>query len=63
MIVNLLSNAYKYTMEGEIILSASILIEEERRMLQVKVIDTGIGIREEDQQNLFKLFSRLREGT
>ena len=32
-------------------------------MLFVQVEDTGIGIKEEDQRNLFKLFSRLKEGT
>ena len=39
------------------------MMEETKEVLQVYIEDTGIGIREEDQRNLFKLFSRLREGT
>ena len=45
VIINLLSNAYKYTLEGTIILRVSICMEMHTRMLLVQVTDTGIGIR------------------
>ncbi|MDL2300882.1 response regulator [Lachnospiraceae bacterium OttesenSCG-928-D06] len=58
VITNLLSNAMKFTPEGGQI---SVLIhkteeEEEDVTLQFEIIDTGIGISKEQQQNLFQSF-------
>lgn len=57
---NLVSNAVKYTNEGEIIIKIQ-LIEQIAENIKVKaeIIDTGIGIREEDQKDLFSIFSRI----
>lgn len=62
VIMNLLTNAVKYTEEGEVVLS----IKEGSRdadavYLDVKVKDTGIGIRKEDMDKLFESFERLEE--
>ncbi len=62
VIMNLLTNAVKYTDEGKITLS----IQEGKRdadsvLLNVKVVDTGIGIRKEDMEKLFESFERLEE--
>ncbi|MBO4473880.1 MAG: response regulator [Clostridiales bacterium] len=62
VIVNLLTNAVKYTKEGSVTLD----IREESRKddqirLFVQVKDTGIGIREEDLPKLFTSFERLEE--
>jgi K+-sensing histidine kinase KdpD len=66
IIINLLSNAVKFTEHGEITIEAA----RENNKVKVKVTDTGIGIRAEDGDKLFKQFSRiimpgrpLQEGT
>ena len=57
-LLNLLSNALKYTEKGEVRL-------EVRRtgadLLEISVTDTGIGIREEDKEKIFKAFSRIKD--
>ena len=62
VIMNLLTNAVKYTKEGSVTLSISTdsRTEEEIR-LAVKVSDTGIGIRREDMDKLFESFARIEE--
>lgn len=57
ILTNLLSNAIKYTSSGEVILTVSTHIKEDNPdMLEIEfqVDDTGIGIPEEQQANLFK---------
>ena len=60
VIVNLLTNAVKYTEKGFVTLT---LKEKERKegnsLIYVEVRDTGIGIREEDMEKLFESFERL----
>ncbi|MBO4346805.1 MAG: response regulator [Lachnospiraceae bacterium] len=62
VIMNLLTNAVKYTEKGKIVLS----IKDGGRdgdsiILNVRVKDTGIGIKEEDMDKLFESFERLDE--
>lgn len=64
IINNLISNAIKYSNEGEVIMN--IDFEEadgnnDNLMLIIKVSDTGIGIKDEDKQKLFEAFSRLEQ--
>ncbi len=64
IIVNIMTNAVKYTKEGWIELvvrkqSASDYLDEENIMLDIRVSDTGVGIKEEDQSKLFVEFERL----
>lgn len=60
IIINLLTNAVKYTEKGEVVLSANWeKTDEENIRLIVAVSDTGMGIRYEDQQKLFDDFRRL----
>lgn len=64
IIVNLLTNAVKYTREGKLTLviqKLEVPDEPENVMLHVEVIDTGIGIRQEDMGKLFESFQRLDE--
>lgn len=60
VIINLLTNAVKYTHEGEVTLKIK---ENDRKddkvLLYVEVTDTGIGIRKSDLQKLFESFERL----
>lgn len=60
VLINLLNNAVKYTKEGSVTLEASVLeVEGEKARLQFKVADTGVGIRKEEQENLFESFSQV----
>jgi len=61
IIMNLLSNAIKYTEKGEINLEVSHLIENGRCKLFIIVSDTGRGIKESEQKNLFESFVRLSQ--
>ena len=60
IIMNLLTNAVKYTDEGKVVLSVKKGAEADGQVeLLVSVSDTGIGIREEDKARLFVSFERL----
>ena len=56
---NLLSNAFKYTVEGVVELSVRCIREEDSALLIVRVRDTGIGIKPEDLQRLFADYSQV----
>ena len=65
-ILNLLTNAVKYTMEGKVIFtvdySTDILPDGKHGIwLRVMVEDTGIGIKESDIEKLFAPFERIEE--
>lgn len=62
VIVNLLTNAVKYTEKGSILLSIQEVSRDEKDIImEVCVSDTGIGIRSEDMDKLFESFGRLDE--
>lgn len=56
ILINLLSNALKFTKEGEIGLSLSFSRKEEKGILHFEIRDTGMGISEEQQKKLFDAF-------
>jgi CheY-like chemotaxis protein len=56
ILINLISNAVKYTNNGEIIVSLSLKDE----YLFVKIIDTGIGIDIQEQSLIFDAFYRAK---
>ena len=51
------SNALKFTDKGKVTIKA----ESDERKLKISVIDTGIGIKEEDQTQLFKMFGYIED--
>ncbi len=62
VILNLLTNAVKYTKEGSFTLTMKKESEENGVCrIHYSVSDTGIGIREEDMEKLFKPFERVDE--
>ena len=62
IIMNLLSNAIRFTEEGEVILSIKMEEENEDNVKIVySVSDTGVGFREEDKEILFSNFSKLED--
>ncbi len=61
VITNLLTNAVKYTKEGEIVLGMYLAEAGNPAKIRVSVKDTGIGIRKEDQKELFSAFKRVDE--
>lgn len=62
VLTNLLTNAVKYTEEGNVILKVDWKEAGDSSIdLIVSVIDTGIGIKEEDIPKLFVSFERIEE--
>ena len=61
ILVNLLTNAVKYTKEGTITFSAKGIHREDAYWLSVAVKDTGIGMKKEDVAGLFGSFQRFEE--
>lgn len=57
VISNLLSNAIKFTPEGKSVI-LDVRYEQENGILEVSVIDEGIGIPEENQKNIFEAFTQ-----
>ena len=59
ILANLISNAWKFTEEGEIVISAALKNQSgENHILEIKVKDSGIGISKEMQENIFEEFSQ-----
>jgi PAS domain S-box-containing protein len=64
IIVNLVSNAVKFTEKGEIVLRAELEGGEgERVLLRFTVRDTGIGIPKEKQATIFEAFTQADSST
>lgn len=65
IIINLISNAIKFTPEGEVELKVSVLQsrKKEKEMLRFEVRDTGIGIDPKHQFKIFKAFSQADTST
>lgn len=61
VILNILTNAAKYTKEGHIIFKVDSVIKGEICRLIVSVEDTGIGIKRDKIDKLFDKFERLDE--
>ncbi|MBR5420921.1 MAG: response regulator [Lachnospiraceae bacterium] len=63
ILLNLMTNAVKYTQEGGFTLKLDVLgREEDKVLLLYSVKDTGIGVKPEDLDKLFTAFERLEEG-
>ena len=64
VLLNLMTNAVKFTPEGEIELSLQVEEEKDDRIkLHVKVRDTGIGIPEDKLEIIFNVFQQVDNST
>ena len=58
LVQNLVSNAIKYTREGRVLVG----VRRRGTLVELKVIDTGIGIAADQLNTVFREFTRLQEG-
>ena len=61
IIINILTNAIKYTNEGSVNYTVRGVKEDGKCKITVSVKDTGIGIKEEDLKRIFNKFQRVDE--
>lgn len=58
ILINLISNAIKYTLEGSVYLKAGVI---DSKTFFIDVKDTGVGIKEEHVTDLFKPFKKIMD--
>ncbi len=64
VLINLVSNAVKFTDEGEINITCTLLEQtDEKIFFRISVTDTGIGMSEEQRANLFQAFTQADTST
>lgn len=63
ILLNLTSNAIKFTESGFVRLTAEQRRGNGRRITELKVVDSGPGISREDQEKLFEPFARVEVGS
>ncbi len=56
ILVNLIGNAVKYTVKGEVVVKQY----KEKEHLYIRVVDTGLGMSEEERVRLFEKFYRIK---
>ncbi len=62
ILINLISNALKFTHEGSVDINVESWMEGEDIRIRYTIKDTGIGIKEEDLEHLFKPFTQVDQG-
>ena len=63
VVLNLLQNALKYTLRGNITVKLEYVSDEEEGKIRISVSDTGIGIKDIDKKKIFKLFGKLDDSS
>ena len=64
VLANILGNAIKFTSEGSVTLSATVLQEDnEHTTVRFEVIDTGVGIADDKQSKIFDSFTQADSST
>jgi len=59
IVLNLVSNAFKYTLAGEIEVGLRRIRESEQEYIELSVRDTGIGISKDELPKIFQRFYRI----
>lgn len=63
VLTNLLSNALKFTTQGSVTIAAVMTVQgADRADLRLSVTDSGCGMTEQEQQQLFRRYSQARAG-
>ncbi|MDX9708327.1 MAG: response regulator [Trichloromonas sp.] len=63
ILLNLISNAVKFTDRGEIQVTAEAIYGESDPLLRISVRDTGIGMARETQREIFESFTQAEDST
>ncbi len=64
ILINLIGNAIKFTSKGGVVLSSFLeKVEDNRQLIRFEVSDTGIGIPEERQKQIFEDFVQAEANT
>jgi adenylate cyclase len=63
ILLNLLSNACKFTKDGEVSLRVATIQDERRHFIEFSVTDTGIGMTSDQMTRLFEEFSQADAST
>ena len=63
ILINLVGNAFKFTLKGQIKICAEFLKSDASGWLVCSVADTGIGISAENQKKLFRKFSQVDDSS
>ncbi len=64
ILINLVGNAVKFTEEGEVVLLARLIQEDEdSALIRFEIRDTGIGMTEEQKSRLFRSFTQADAST
>lgn len=64
ILINLIGNAIKFTVQGEVQVKINILEEQEQEyLLRFEISDTGIGVTEEQKKLLFQAFTQADSST
>lgn len=61
IVMNLLSNAFKFTPEGGRVDVSIDVLKEVPEMLEIKVSDTGTGISDENKEHIFERFYQVEQ--
>lgn len=61
ILINLLSNAFKYTDYGKVIFNINGNIINDKVLLTFKITDTGSGIKEENYNKIFEKFAKIED--
>ena len=59
---NLIGNAIKYTEKGSVQVELENSVRSGKKFVDIKIIDTGIGIKKENLQQIFEEFRQVSEG-
>ena len=62
ILINLSNNAIKFTEQGSITIELHD-VDARSNMVQISVIDTGVGIKDEDMGRLFQSFAQIETGS
>ena len=61
ILLNLTANALKFTEQGAVQIRLAQRLTPSVSITEISIVDTGIGIRADDQRSLFQAFQQIRE--